>query len=265
MKKYTSNEIQDISSKFRSIARRLCHTDYSQCDANLKRFMTIICEQELISDFIGKCNVHLYDVAAIIKARGRFDPFEVSSITDEEISFEYQLLTYALDKYDGDFTRLYGTHFYTSSKSNTNDEMKKFIEHIIDPLIDYISQYLHQCYEQAIREEEKEKPITTNGITANYSTVVLANSVDGNISNQITISGDVKNDAVELIYAIKEAIQTSDLESKDDIVEILKQIEEDIHMEKKPRKGFLSALKALSTGSTAVISLVTALIRLLSN
>jgi len=39
---YTSNEIQDISSEFRNVARRLSRTDYSQCDANLKRFMSVI-------------------------------------------------------------------------------------------------------------------------------------------------------------------------------------------------------------------------------
>lgn len=265
MKKYTSDEIQDISSKFRNVARRLSRTDYSQCETNLKRFMTIICEQELISDYIGSCNIHHYDVEAIIKARDWLDPFEVSSITNEEISFEYQLLTYSVDKFNGDFTRLYGTHWYTDSKSTVNDEMRKFIEHIIDPFIDYISEHIHQCYEQAIREEKKREPIAPNGITANYSTVVVANSIDGNISNKITISEGIKKDAIDLIDAIKESCQISNIESNDDIIEVLKQIEADVHMSKKPQKGFLSALKALCTGSTTIIPLVTALIKLLSN
>lgn len=265
MKKFTSNEIQDTSLKFRSVARRLSRTDYSQCDTNLKRFMTVICEQELISSYIQKCNIHYYNVEEIINEREWLEPFEISPIINEEISFEYQLLTYALEKHDGDFTCLYGTHFYTSTKSTTNDEMRKFIDHIIDPLIDYINEYIHQCFEQAVREEDKEKPISSNGITANYSTVVVANNIDGNISNQITISEDLKKDAIELIYAIKESINTSHHESDDDIIEILKQIETDIHMNKKPPKGFLTALKTLCTGSTAVITLITALIKLLSN
>lgn len=264
MKEYTSNEIQEISSKFRNVARRLSRTDYSQCDANLKRFMTMICDQELILDYINKYNVHSYDIEAIIKERNWLDPFEISPIIDEEISLEYQLLKYAIDKFDGNFTCLYGTIHYTSTKSTTNDEMKKFIEHIIDPLIDYISEYIHQCYEQADREEKKENPFPSNGITANYSTVVVANSVDGNISNQVIITENVKNDAIDLIYAIKEAIPISDLESKDDIVEILKQMEDDINVNKKPKKGFLSALKVLCSGSAAVIPLIMELIKILS-
>lgn len=264
MKKYTSSEIQDISSKFRNVARRLSRTDYSQCDANLKRFMTVIEQQELISDFISKNNVHHYDVDSIIKARDWLNPFEVSPIIDEEISLEFQLLTYAMEHFNGDFTRLYGTYQYTSTKSTANDEMQKFIEHIIDPLIDYISEYLRQYYEVVVRDEEKEKPNALNGITANYSTVVVANNVDENISNQVTINEDIKKDAVELINAINEAVQESNLEGINDIMEILKQIKEDVNMDKKPKNGFLSALKTLCSGSTAVISLVTALIKLLT-
>ena len=49
MKEYTSYEIQDISSAFRNVARRLSRTDYSQCDANLKRFMGILEKEELIA------------------------------------------------------------------------------------------------------------------------------------------------------------------------------------------------------------------------
>ena len=45
---YTSYEIQDISSEYRNIARRLSRTDYSQCDANLKRFMGVIQSDTLI-------------------------------------------------------------------------------------------------------------------------------------------------------------------------------------------------------------------------
>ena len=47
MKKYTSFEIQEISSRFRNVARRLSRTDYSQCDVNLKRFMSFIETEEL--------------------------------------------------------------------------------------------------------------------------------------------------------------------------------------------------------------------------
>lgn len=261
---YTSYEIQDISSEYRNVARRLSRTDYSQCDANLKRFMAVINSNPMIKEFISEKNTKEYDIVAIIKARGWLDPFEISPDVNEEISFEYQLLTYALDSYNGDFTRLYGTHYYTSSKSTINDEMHKFIEHIIDPLIDHIGEYLRHCYEKAVRDESKNKNSSSGGITANYSTVVVGSTVDGSISTQVTISENIKSDAVELIASIKDTLNDSSITDKDEIVEILKQIEDDLNANRKPKKGFLSALKALCTESTAVISLVTALIKLLS-
>ena len=238
-----------ISANFRNVARRLSRTDYSQCDANLKRFMNVIDNQELIKDFIDSHNTCKYDIKKLIKERNWISPFKISPVMQEEISLE--------------FTRLYGTHFYTSSKSTTNDEMRKFIEHVIDPLIDYISEYLRICYDKKVCEEEKNRPDISNGIMANYSTVVVANSIEGAISNNITINEDVKNDAMDLINSIKEVVSTDSSDSESDILEVLKQIELDIKTNNKPKKGFLVALKSICGGSAAVITLINSLMKLL--
>lgn len=262
MRNYSSEEIQDISANFRNVARRLSRTDYSQCDANLKRFISVIDSQELIRDFIERHNTCEFDIKKIVQERDWISPFEISPVMDEEISLEYQMLKYALEHYEGDFTRLYGTHFYTSSKSTTNDEMRKFIEHIIDPLIDFISEHLRMCYDKKVREEEKNRPNFANGITANYSTVVVANNIEGNINNNINISEEVKSDALDLINAIKEVVSVAGNESEDDILEVLKQIELDIKANNKPKKGFLVALKSICGGSAAVITLINSLMKL---
>lgn len=263
MKKYTSEEIQDISSNFRNVARRLSRTDYSQCDANLKRFMNVVEGDELLKGFIDSHNVVTYDVKKIIEGRYWLDPFEISAIVEEEISLEYQMLKYSMENFDGDFTRLYGTHIYTSTKSTTNDEMRKFIEHIIDPLIDYISEYLRTLYEKQVREEEKERPNIANGITANYSTVVVANNIEGSISNTVSINDEQRNDAIELIKTIKELVLEGDAKLQKDILDVLEQIELDIKANNKPKKGFLVAIKSICGGSTAIISLVNSLMKLL--
>ncbi|MFR5618098.1 MAG: hypothetical protein ACLTJ5_04365 [Clostridium sp.] len=57
---------------------------------------------------------------------------------------------------------------------------------------------------------------------ANYSTVVVANSIEGAISNNITINEDVKNDAMDLINSIKEVVSTDSSDSESDILEVLK-------------------------------------------
>lgn len=265
MKKYTSYEIQDISSTFRGIARRLSRTDYSQCDANLKRFMDYIKTEPLIQDFIETNNVVPYDIEKMIKARYWLDPFEVSPDFKEEISMAVQMLQYAVEHFDGDFTRLYGTHTYTSAKSTVHDEMRKFIEHIIDPLIDHIGEYLHRYYETTIRQEEAMKPASVPTISAQNSTVVVGSTVDGSVSNTVTISEEIKENAEEIIKEIKFALDEEDIANKDDINDLLKQIQDELKENKKPRKGILTALKTLCKGGAIVIPLVTALIQLLNN
>lgn len=264
MKEYSSIEIQDISSEFRSVARRLSRTDHAQCSANLKRFMSVLQEKELIAEFISSKNIISYDISAILKARDWLDPFEISPILEEEISFCMQLLQYAIDHYEGDFTRLYGTFYYTSSKSSVNDEMRKFIEHIVDPLIDHISEYLHRCYELAERREKADKPATTPSFSATNSTVVIGSRVDGNVSNQVSITEKEKTEANELITAVRSALAAEDIPNKDDIEELLQQMKKEINEGKKPQKGFLTALKVLCQAGTTIIPLITALIRLFS-
>lgn len=262
MKEYSSYEIQNISSNFRNVARRLSRTDYSQCDANLKRFMSVLYGEDLIADFVARNNIVKYDISAIIKERGWLDPFEVSPVQNEEISFSVQMLKYAVENFDGDFTRLYGTHHYTSTKSTVNDEMRKFIEHIIDPLIDHISEYLRHCYDDILRKEEAAKPAATPSFTAHQSTIVIGSHVEGNISNQISITENQKADANELIAEISAALATADIPSKSDIEELLQQVKDDIDSDKKPKKGLLTALKVLCQTGSVAIPFVTALMEL---
>lgn len=262
MKEYSSYEIQNISSNFRNVARRLSRTDYSQCDANLKRFMSALYGEDLIADFVARNNIVKYDISAIIKERGWLDPFEVSPVQNEEISFSVQMLKYAVENFDGDFTRLYGTHHYTSTKSTVNDEMRKFIEHIIDPLIDHISEHLRHCYDDILRKEEAAKPAVTPNFTAHQSTIVIGSHVEGGINNQVSIAENQKVDANELIAEISAALAAADIPSKSDIEELLQQVKEDIDSDKKPKKGLLTALKVLCQAGSVAIPFVTALVEL---
>lgn len=264
MTEYSSTVIQEISSDFRAVARRLSRTDYSQCDTNLKRFILFCESSDLISSFISDHNTKEFDVTAVIKERDWLDPFEISPIYDEEISFAWQMLKYATEQFDGDFTRLYGTHVYTSTKSSVNDEMRKFIEHIIDPLIDHVSDYLRKLYDKALKKEGASTMDNTPNFTATNSTVVIGSQIGGDVISQITINDETKEDAMELITAIKEALSSEELADKEEVEELIQQVESDVADNKKPQKGILTALKVLCKGGATVIPFVTALINLLS-
>lgn len=174
------------------------------------------------------------------------------------------MLQYAVDNFNGDFTKLYGTHFYTSSKSTVEDEMRKFISHIIDPLIDHIADQLKHCYDEAARKEGISTTSTTPNVTAENSTVVIGSNVGGNITTEVKITENQKADAKDLIVAIKEALAAENIPDKEDIEEMLQQITEDVNAGKKPKRGFLVALKGLCATGTTVIPLVKALMELFS-
>ncbi|HPY64524.1 MAG TPA: hypothetical protein PKW87_07540 [Bacillota bacterium] len=262
MSTYTSEELQTLSSDFRAIARRLSRTDYSQCDANLKRFIAFVDGDQMISTFINENNVKEYDIPAILEARNWLDPFEISPVVTEEISLEYQLLKYAVEKYDGDFTRLYGTHFYVRAKSSTNDEMRTFIEHIIDPLIDYIAEHIRKAYRRVLQEESHDKEDFPKTLTATNSTILFHSSVGGDITTNVSIERETLDSAQEIIKEITALLNVHTVDNSDEILEILESINDSLKENRKPKKGFLIALKSLCSGVAAISSLTAALIKL---
>lgn len=262
MNTYSSGELQNISSDFRAVARRLSRTDYSQCNANLKRFISFINVTPIIKCFIDDNNVKDYDVSLILKERQWLDPFEISPVITEEISFEYQLLIYATENFDGDFTRLYGTHHYIRSKSTTNDEMNVFIEHIIDPLIDYISEHIRKKYDLALQEETKNGEKSLPSVSATNSTLVFNSSVGGDVSTVITLGNNIKSQGQEIVKEIAEIISVHTIDNSDEILELLELINDSLKGSQTPKKGFLTALKSLCSGTASVATLATALVKL---
>lgn len=108
-------------------------------------------------------------------------------------------------------------------------------EVIIAPLIDYISEYLRNCYESQVKIEDKSNPMPM-GITANYSTVVVANKVEGDVSNVVTINEQINREALDIVDSIKETLIQNKMENEADIMDILKLIEGDIQVNNKPKK-----------------------------
>lgn len=258
MRDYSSDEIQQISSDFRNIARRLLRTDVEQSDANLKRFMVYLETNELIMSFlIGNSNSIIYDIPKILKEREWLQPFEISPIRSEEIAFEYQLLKFAVENRNGDFTSLYN-RCYIHTKATFNDSAKDFISHVVDPLVDYISDFLRQKYEGALRSEGKSTLMSMNTVNAKNSTV-LVNSpvVTSGTSNQIAIGSSVKIASDEIMREIEEVLP--EYRSKDqfsDFVEILNEIKEQISHGEKPKKALIAALKAVGAGFIKIVPLV---------
>lgn len=252
MREYTSVEIQQISSDFRNVARRLLKTDVSQCDANLKRFMSLVENNELIMSYIMEKNTCIYDIPRVIKDRGWLNPFEISPVPSEEISFEYQLLKYAVEARNGDFTSLYGA-CYIRAKATFNDSAQDFIGHIIDPFVDYVADFLKKQYDQAVKAETANKPLAPGVVTASNSTLLFNSSVTGNVANQVTIGRDVQIVAESLIRQMEAELADGEGNTEiTEIAELLTEIKEQIVQGQKPKKGVLTALKTICSGLSAI-------------
>ena len=128
-------------------------------------------------------NTCIYDIPRVVKDRGWLNPFEISPVPSEEISFEYQLLKYAVEARNGDFTSLYGA-CYIRAKATFNDSVQDFIGHIIDPFVDYVADFLKKQYDQAVKAETANKPLAPGVVTASNSTLLFNSSVTGNVANQ---------------------------------------------------------------------------------
>lgn len=264
MTSYTSEDIQKISAEFRGIAQRLERTDYAQSDANLKRFMKVIRKYPLISEFIDAHNTTSYDIQSILDEREWLDPFDISDDMDEEISFEVQLLEYAVDNFNGNFSGLYGYTNYTGVKTTYEDEMRKFSNHVISPLIDYINDHLRFSYDLAIKKEgtNMNGHIQTGAINAPHSTFVMGSTVTGNVTTQANITTAQQTDLATLFQEFRELLETVAIDGKGEIIDLLEDIASDVKEGKKPRKSISGAFLKLCSGVASVAGLATKIIGL---
>ena len=261
---YTSEDIQRVSFEFRGVAQRLERTDYSQSDANFKRLMNTIHKHPLIMDFINSHNTTKYDIEALIKTRGWLNPFDISADMDEEISFEIQMLEYALANFNGDFTRLYGGRQYTEAKATYEDAMRKFIEHVISPLIDYINDHLKLCYDNAIKKEggNMNNQIQTGAINAPHATIVMGSTINGSVTTQASITTAQQTDLTTLFQEFRGLLETVAIDGKNEIIDLLEDIASDVKEGKKPRKSISGAFLKLCSGVASVAGLATKIIGL---
>lgn len=250
MKNYTAREIEEISKDYRSISRRLSYTDYEHCASNLRRFMKFIDENELIKEFIVKYNTCRYDIKKIVNERHDFFSFKTSDDKNEEISMAYQMLQYAIENLEGDYSILYGRGFYSGGKT-FNDQIRKFNEDIVDPLIEYIKQYLEEVYRNKLEQERGNNVLGTGNFTFNNSNFVVNNgNVDGNLSANVTVmNDDIQKEIEELLESIKEEVISKDLDTKEEVFELISEIDENIKSNQKPKKSILTALKTLCEGA----------------
>lgn len=266
MKKYTSREIEKILREYRSISWRLNRTDYHQCASNLIEFMEFIDENELIKEFISEYNECKYDIKKILMERPNFRPFIAGSNKKEKISMAYQMLKYAIDNFNGDYTFLYGRGYYVGGNDSFDAQLKKFNEHIVDPLIEYIKQYLEEVYRNTLEQERGNNMLGTEKFTFNNSNVIFnSGNVDGNLSANVTVMNDgIQKEIEELLKIIEKEVKSINLDTKEEVFELISKVDQTVKANQEPRLSWLGKIKNFCEGSTIIVTCIDKIIELIS-
>jgi len=232
MREIDKKQLKIISMEFRTIASRLvtCHPQTGM--DLLKKFLSYIDENELISAFI-QSYINPND----------FQPVErgtcftsMGENKQEEISFTYQYLKYAVSNYkDFNFDIAWGY------SSDANDSVKEFCNRVVLPLVNYIEGYLTEIGIQMGFDEDTKFNINVNGGLAQVNVANRGATLNATQNNLVDI--DQLN---KLIDDLKNAV-SPDI-SKDDSEQINNSIEiicSEV-MSKNPKKGHLkTALNGL--------------------
>lgn len=204
----SKKELKKLSRVFRVVSSRLLQTSVEQGMSNLKRFMRLIQENPIISDFIQKHQTHQYDIPTIWN---RSVQWEIGSYSipdesdEEEISFTFQLLNYALGEADPDDTRSYLWLAQGYSGKTFKQKIDNFNKEVVLPLVNYIESYLVSLQIEAGEDDNGKVSITVYGnleggiMSQNQGDIHISNVADSNI-NAISgeLSGIINNNITNL-------------------------------------------------------------------
>lgn len=214
--------------------------------------MEFINENELIKEFIREHNTCEYDIKKILIERGNFRPFITGHNKKEKISMAYQMLQYAMQNFNGDYSLLYGRFYYVGGSKFPDNQFNKFNEHIVNPLIEYIKLYLENIHDDVLEQERGDGMMKEQNFTiqnANNSTIVMNSKVGGNVITDVKINDDVKIEVEKILKSIEEEVRLKNLDAKEEIFELISEINENIKFNQKPKKSILTAFKTLCEGA----------------
>lgn len=269
MKKYTSKEIEKILREYERISNNLNYSDYHQCASNLIEFMEFIDENELIKEFIKEHNKCKYDIKKILTEREIFHPFITGRNKVEKISMAYQMLQYAIQKFNGDYSLLYGRFYYVGGSKLPDVQFNKFNEHIVNPLIKYINLYLENFHADILEQEQNDRESAEQRITiknANNFNLVMNSKVDGDVITDVKINDNdyVKIEVEKLLESIKNEMISINLNMKEEVCELISKVDQSVEANQEPKLSWLGKIKNLCEESTIIVSCIDKIIDLIS-
>lgn len=179
MKNIDKKQLKIISLEFRTIANRLINSNPHTGMDLLGKFIAYIDENEIISDYIqGYINP---DDFQPVKPRTTF--ISMGDTKQEEISYTYQYLKYALENYDDFYTDIAWGY-----AKDDDDAVKEFCNRIILPFVNYIEGYLTEIGIKMGYDEDAKFMIHVNGGVAQVNVANDSGTVNATQNSGIDVS-----------------------------------------------------------------------------
>lgn len=256
MKNIDKKQLKIISMEFRTIANRLLTCNHQTGMPLLKKFITYIDENEIISDYI-KEYVNLEEFQPVERGTAFYS---MGDTKQEEISYTYQYLKFAVDNYH-DFYRDMAFRYARES----SDAVKEFCNRIILPFVNYIEGYLTEIGIKMGYDEDIKYMINVNGgvaqvnVANDNSTVNATQNIDINTMQLETLISKIMD-------LLPGNLSGEEIEQINDNIDVIRT---EIRSQ-TPRKGFIkTALRGLQVingtvqFSSAVASLVQFVVQIL--
>jgi len=264
--KLSKQELQKISLDFRTVANRLIRTRHEDGISNLKRFIKHLDSNPIINKFIQQHNSHQFNIESIISNY----PYLNNPIPDEseaeEISFIYQILKYALKKYDYSDGYLHFAGAFCGHSGKIQEILDRLNSIMILPFYNYIANYISKLQIDMGDDENARTIIQVQGdnygnnlgFIMNEMNIDQSNSSIGVGVNQGEISAEKlagiinetekasldKDEIIKLVEVLRQQLEALPSDNQDVAVDSLETLQSEIITPTKPAK-VKSALFAL--------------------
>ena len=252
--KIDKKQLKIISLEFRTIANRLINCHWQTGMDLLRKFISYIDTNEVISDYV-QSYVNPDDFKDY-KYQSGIVYVSMGDSKQEEISFTYQFLKYAVDNCKSD---MYHDLAWGYAKE-PNDAVKEFCTRIILPFVNYIEGYLTEIGIQMGYDENTQFTINVTGgnpqlnIASGNSEIVATQNIGIDINqleNIINVIRTVTN---------KEEFGNEEVEQITDSLDTIKEELTSLH----PKKGMLrTAVKGLQAinGSAQFLAAIATMVQ----
>lgn len=236
---YDKKELKKQSRDFRTISSRTLTSNFQMFDANLKRLINFIDNNEIIKNYIDSCiseddGFKIED--DVNQVCGSYNHIFDSYISEQqEVSYIYQILKYIVD--NNKDCRAYTIAYSTSRQYQ--DKLKGFCDNVVEPLVNHIDSNYERIFIEMGYDEDSKCVITINGDQVN---IAKDNAfINARQTNY--------NEIDKLVANIRQNIgKIEDKEIRQDIIDNVEGIQEELSKRdvKKGRiKSFISSLQII--------------------